>query len=312
MGHNDRIEDDYPQLPDVAGETTRKGFEPDNEWLKSANLELCHEAMRQWFASRYWDPANDTPYNGREGGYIYVHGGPFDAEEELYERFGGLMTDESIRSVVDDVESDGIYEWAPIHTEPDYDAEFEIGTATRDASYNLFMEKLYSVDVVASLKPFPDQQSFLLQLLYSSLITALEAYLAETMSYWLEAESHVFRQFVSSCNDFKQQKLPLASIFDRMDSLKEEVETYLGKQVWHRIDKVMPLVSASLCIQSPDIEPIMKHILVRHDIVHRGGRKKNGDIVVITPEQLADLREKIVTFVDEIEVEIERQFPVCI
>jgi len=30
----------------------------------------------------------DTPYNGAEGGYLYIHGGPYTAEDELYRRFG--------------------------------------------------------------------------------------------------------------------------------------------------------------------------------------------------------------------------------
>lgn len=35
--------------------------------------------MVSWFQERYKDPANGVPFNSAEGGYQYVHGGPYDA-----------------------------------------------------------------------------------------------------------------------------------------------------------------------------------------------------------------------------------------
>ena len=46
MGHNDHLEDNYPELPEEAGVNTRSGFEPNNEWLSEAPPDLRHEAMR--------------------------------------------------------------------------------------------------------------------------------------------------------------------------------------------------------------------------------------------------------------------------
>ncbi len=45
------------------------------------------EAMQNWFLENFEDPANETPYEGREGGYQYVWGGPIDkAAEGLSDR----------------------------------------------------------------------------------------------------------------------------------------------------------------------------------------------------------------------------------
>ena len=304
MGHNDHIEDYYPDLPEEAGVNTRSGFEPNNEWLSSAPPDLRHEAMRQWFLSRFWDPANDTSYNGREGGYLYIHGGPYEAEDELYGRFGDLFDDEIVRAVIDDVESDGIYEWAPIHTEPDYDEYFSVEVESEDSPYQQFLQRLSEIDSLNAAALDSEHKRLLRQLLYSHLIAALETYLSDTMSYWIKSDEAVFKRFVSHCSEFKKEKLSLSTIFNRLEALRDQVEQYIQKTVWHRLDRVMPLFSSSLDIEKPEIDRLMEYIVIRHDIVHRGGRTKEGSHVEIIPDKLSELRLCVATFVEKIEEEV--------
>lgn len=67
----------------------------------------------EWFRERYEDPANDTPFNGREGGYLYVWGGPYDARTELEAKFGASVPEVVIQAAIKELESDGIFNWAP-------------------------------------------------------------------------------------------------------------------------------------------------------------------------------------------------------
>lgn len=129
MEEDEYFSGEHPDLHPEAGVHTPKGSEPNDEWPAAATPRLRREAMRLWFVTRYCDPVHDTPYNGQEGGYLYVHGGPYTAEDELYHRFGGgASNDEEIRTVIDDVESDGIDEWALIHyeREKEYDEQFAL------------------------------------------------------------------------------------------------------------------------------------------------------------------------------------------
>ena len=41
------------------------------------------EMMIEWFHQNYEDPAESTPYESAEGGYIWIWGGPYDARDEL-------------------------------------------------------------------------------------------------------------------------------------------------------------------------------------------------------------------------------------
>jgi hypothetical protein len=72
-----------------------------------------------WFRDQYEDPANETPYESREGGYIYIHGGPYNAEEEIRDEFEGIVSEEALKAAIDEVQSDGIFDWAPSSNHPD-------------------------------------------------------------------------------------------------------------------------------------------------------------------------------------------------
>lgn len=93
--------------------------------LEEATAERQQEMLVAWFSSRYEDPAQEMPYDGREGGYQYIWGGPYEARDELDDNFSGLVSDEVIEAAVDEIESGGTYEWAPIrYGQPDDDEVF--------------------------------------------------------------------------------------------------------------------------------------------------------------------------------------------
>jgi hypothetical protein len=108
------------------------------------------EAMRQWFLSRYKDPQNETSFSGSDGGYQWVGGGPYDADEELQNEFGDLAEYEVIEAAVDRVQSEGTYEWAPNrghYSDDDYDRDLRLREGSDDG--------IYSVE-----DPFPDITDF--------------------------------------------------------------------------------------------------------------------------------------------------------
>lgn len=96
--------------------------------------------MKAWFGRYFEDPAQETPYNGREGGYLYIHGGPYDAEEEIRGEFESVASEDAIQTAIDDVTSDGTYDWAPTSNHParidegreEYDADDEVPVTAED------------------------------------------------------------------------------------------------------------------------------------------------------------------------------------
>ena len=86
------------------------------EELGHLEPEMQREVLKAWFHRNFEDPAQSTPHDSSEGGYQYVWGGPYDADEELRSEFEPLgVPDEVIGEVVEEVTRDGLYDWAPTH-----------------------------------------------------------------------------------------------------------------------------------------------------------------------------------------------------
>jgi hypothetical protein len=66
----------------------------------------------------------------------------------------------------------------------------------------------------------------------------------------------------------------------------------------------------ALGITFPAIGPLMKQILVRHDIVHRGGKTKDGKVVAIGGYELNGLRDSVTAFVSAIEDKLNERLPI--
>nr|WP_315492953.1 hypothetical protein [uncultured Pseudomonas sp.] len=309
------FQEDRPELPEAAGSIISGQFEPNDHWLINAAPKLQIEAMRQWFCSRYEDPANSTPYNGREGGYQFINGGPFEPDDQLQMRFSEYVPYEVIQHLVDDLHSEVGDQWAPIDYEPydegDYDQFLSMFEDVDKTPHQLLIEKLADVNEVLTAHGSPHIQTLVTQLAYGAAIAALEAYLLETTTQRVLGDESVLRSFVAGNTDPQLGKitLPLSSIFQRVDGIKDEVNLYLQSFVWHRLDKVKPILEASLGIRVPAINVLMKAVVVRHDIVHRGGKNKDGEPVTITIDDVHQLALQIRDFSNFLEDELKKRYP---
>jgi hypothetical protein len=67
----------------------------DADKLGAISEKEQYRVMEAWFRSRFEDPAQRTPYDSGEGGYIWIWGGPYDAREELNQEFQHLVSQPS-------------------------------------------------------------------------------------------------------------------------------------------------------------------------------------------------------------------------
>jgi hypothetical protein len=82
----------------------------------SKDVVLTH--MVDWFLHNYEHPSENTPYD--EGDYVYIWGGPVDAEEELQEQFGGVIDVALIEAAAKILAKDhDVYEWVPVPSRED-------------------------------------------------------------------------------------------------------------------------------------------------------------------------------------------------
>ncbi|MES2355503.1 MAG: hypothetical protein V4568_14095 [Pseudomonadota bacterium] len=306
MGRNDHLDDsELANLPPEAyGNTfdTDGPFDPDNHWLRGAEREQQLIAMREWFLARYCAPAMDTPYNGREGGYLFIHGGPYDPGDVLPDRFSSIVDDSLIQDVIDEMHGDVGEEWAPIHH--DYDDRFDLPLLASSEPLRRLRERLQQSQEVLALQGDPEAKSLAEKLVFSAAIGALEAFLWETAHFWIENDDLALRDFITKLPVFRDESIKLGDLFKRHEGLKHHVKGYLQNMVWHRWDKVAPLFRDGLNVNLPSFKSFDEALVKRHDIVHRSGHDKQGLPIEVTIDEICDLCSKIETFAIEVDKQL--------
>lgn len=300
MGWNDRM--DEWSATNVPPRAVASGpgqiLDIDDEWLTKAEISEQIEAMKAWFLARYCDPAEETPYNGREGGYMFVHGGPYDPREEISERFSGLASERAIKAITADLLSQVGDSWAPLHWghEDEYDEAFDVELTAADQPMKKLYERTFEISGLLGLTGSEQAQKLAERMAFSAAIAALESFLYETMLYWVEADEATVQNVVTGLPEFKEMKINLGDIFSKLDSLKTDIKGYLQNIVWHNWKKVVPLMRIGLKIQTPSFSQFDVALLKRHDIVHRSGHTKDGEEVVVTKDEITHLCAEITAF----------------
>ena len=93
------------------------------DFHKEDRLEYEREAVKEiknWFFEHYEDPANSLPYISKEGGYQWIHGGPEDTADVIYNQFLQQYNENILEKTIDEI---GRHEmWSPI---PQSEDEFQ-------------------------------------------------------------------------------------------------------------------------------------------------------------------------------------------
>ena len=205
---------------------------------------------------------------------------------ELYNGFygGSLEVDLNNEEVLDiDVEY-------PEEDDAWYDKEL---FDTTHADVLKVMEEIDSID--------EDMKSYLYKLLYANLITSMEAYLSDTLIKYVTENEEYLRKFTETYKPFKNQTFTTDDIFNRMDHLKDIVKGELRELMYHNLPKIKPIFMDSMGIDIGVIKDLYKAVLIRHDIVHRNGKDKEGNEHVITKENVEQLCAQVNDFIYNIE-----------
>lgn len=142
---------------------------------------------------------------------------------------------------------------------------------------------------------------------YSGLITQLENYLKNTLVINILNKDNFFKAFVEEFEDFKKEKFTLSEIYKKQNVLEDRVKKVLSELIYHNLHKIKPIYISVFEINFPQIGDIMKIVNLRHDIVHRGGRDKNGGLVEIDVDKFTEAKTEILRFVKQLNREIRKK-----
>ena len=277
----------------------KDGTQYSKSELRTSDPEVQTEVMKDWFLANFEDPAENTPYESAEGGFQFIWGGPYDPEEQLSDRFSGVVPDE----VISDLATE-LCQIAPEWTGHIGSTELDeyVWSVPDVSHFGAFTTSIKNVKKLLTLKVPSDEKQCFLRLLYAQTITILEAYLSNTFITSIKKDPKLLRRFVETEPDFKNRKLTLNEVFSASEKIEEDVKKHLAELVWHRLEKVKLMFRDTLGIYFPDdLTKIFKAIETRHDIVHRNGATKDGtehNLTVGEIEELIQLVEWLVANVE--------------
>jgi RiboL-PSP-HEPN len=276
----------------------------DEIHLKDANEETQMEAMRSWFREHFQDPVEETPYDSSEGGYIYIYGGPYDPREELDARFGDIVSEEVIEKLAYELGNES-WEWEGRPGPGDYD-DYVLSTIAPPSEHIArFGASIENIRKLIKTPVDQAEEQFFRRMLFASVITALETYLSDRFVSSVTNNPKALRKFVESYPRFKDEGFKLSDIFRKYESLERQTKSMLlGELVWHRLMSISKMFKDTFDVDfadPEDMKELLRAIDIRHDLVHRSGRTKDGDEHTITPEKIEKLivdTDKLVLLVD--------------
>ena len=269
--------------------------------LRCSSRDTQLEVMRIWFYSNYEDPVHNTPYESAEGGYIYIWGGPYNPEEELQDEFSELIEDQVIQELTKELR-DISFEWTRHCDDDDVDDYLFESILQTTEHYKSFDEAIASVQqLLMQGITFPNEK-YLLRLLYGNVITILETYLSDLFISAVGNDESLLRRFIETTPAFKNEKIPMSEIFKAFEAVEKKARSYLMDIVWHRLEKVKLMFKDTLDINFQTNRSLFNAVLVRHDLVHRNGKKKDGgehDISVEIVIELIQEAKELASHIDK-------------
>lgn len=256
--------------------------------LSVADPEEQVRIMEAWFRHRYEDPAHRTPYESAEGGYIWVNGGPYDAREQLEEQFQGIVPDEVIEELLDKLHGECV-DWAPVPGPDDYDIDLYEAVRENDKASATLEDALSAISSLLALSIAGPEVNVHRRLLFANVIATAETFLSDSFINRVMGDDILFQRYLDTEKAFQERKFPMKDALRMVSEIKAVATKELIEMVWHNIGKVKTLYADVLLVDLGDIAPLGKAINIRHDIVHRNGRQKNGTDRLISAADVTDL-----------------------
>lgn len=144
-------------------------------------------------------------------------------------------------------------------------------------------------------------RKLLYRTLYANVISSMEAYLSDRLIQKVLSSETVKRQFIENFKDFKEHKISMSDIFKQMEGLDSFIRKTLREIIYHNLPRVKNIYKTTFGIDFGDVSGLMKSIAIRHDIVHRNGKDKNGVLCEISKDDVLTLAEQVSFFIGNIE-----------
>ena len=173
--------------------------------------------------------------------------------------------------------------------EYDYDEQFDAITENKEFVQK-YKNEIANLEVLTHLK-MPDEvlKDVLNRQMFIGVIGTMETFLADVFINLTFDNDKYFRNFIETHPEFQKRKFELKEIFEQSDKLKETAKKVMLDTIYHNLPTVREMYRDTFEIDFPKIKEVYEYVLKRHDLVHRNGKTKEGEIVVTDEKAIEGL-----------------------
>lgn len=142
--------------------------------------------------------------------------------------------------------------------------------------------------------------------LFANVISCLEAYLSDKAIQRIMNNPAYKRKFVESSIKYQDTQFNLSDIYLVSEKLDKLIMERLREIIYHKLEVVKPLYKCTFNVDLGNIADLKRAITIRHDIVHRNGHDKEGNMNEITKDKVIDLISTVSDFIENIEGQFYR------
>ena len=176
--------------------------------------------------------------------------------------------------------------------------------------YKEFKLSISNIKRILELKLNIDEKGlrdFLIRILYANIVTAMETYLSDCFIEKVINNKKFIPKLLKLTPEFNKDKFNLNKAYDWIENVNDNIIDVLSGISFHNLDKVKSMYENILNIEFPqDIGDIFRAVLIRHDIIHRNGKTKDNDEVLISKQDLNNLIEQTSEFIKNVELQSKK------
>lgn len=178
-----------------------------------------------------------------------------------------------------------------------------------DDPHSIALEALGTLGAMVGQIPAPQGDGqFPNRLIFAGAITALEAYLSDTLLGAIRDNEKIFKEIATKNEQLKIIRLPMEQLVSQSDLVKTTVLRHLSGVMYHNLPVVSALYKDAFGVTIlPDKDrrdKIYQAILFRHDCVHRNGSNKDGEkLDVFTDQYVSGTLDEVRAVIQFIEQE---------
>lgn len=189
--------------------------------------------------------------------------------------------------------------------EPYYEEQYE-AISSNTEFFQTFNEDLDNILKLLEIEPTDETLKKLFhRQLYSSVIGIMETYLSDAFINTVFKSKDNLKKFYKTFKGFDKQTIAMSAFFEFEEKVESVAKKAMLDVIYHHLPKVSEMYKDTFDVKFPKIGEIYKAVLKRHDFVHRNGKDKDGNVVIVDSTMINKLVEDVRTFVAEIDDQIK-------